>query len=114
MNSGETSCFDRQNVGLIVGMRPDFAQGKFEFSVGFFQQILTVIHWDFQQFFSEISGLNSEKVAAILCARLHENHRFTTTTQKNEGTALNPPCSGGSHKGASPLDPHHPPQTDVL
>ena len=49
------------------------------------------IQWDFQQFFSEISGLNSEKVAAILCARLCENH-----------------------KGGSPLDPRRPPQIYIL
>ena len=54
-------------------------KGKIEFPRGFlsgfqwdFQQILTVLQWDLQLFFSEFSSLKREEVAVILCARLHE------------------------------------------
>ena len=57
MNNEEVIFFDCRNVGSIVEMRDDSAEEKFEFFVGFFQQILTVIHWDFSLFFSEFSGV---------------------------------------------------------
>ena len=57
MNSGEASCFDHQNIGLIAEMRADSAEENLSFSSGIFQQISTVFQWDFQLLFSGSIGL---------------------------------------------------------
>ena len=67
----------------------------------------------FSPIFQWIFRVEKEKVAAILCTRLRENHNI----YKKKMMVLpstRPAVEQGSHKGASPLDPHHPLQTDVL
>ena len=50
--SGEVSCFDSQNVGLIVEMRADSAEEILIFSSGIFQHISTIFQQDFSADFS--------------------------------------------------------------
>ena len=54
--SGEVSCFDSRNVGLIVRMRPDSVQGNFEFFKWDFPADFDYFQWDFQLSFSGFSG----------------------------------------------------------
>ena len=49
--SGEASCFDCRNVGLIVKMRADSAEEILRFSSGIFQQISTIFQQDFSAVF---------------------------------------------------------------
>ena len=62
-------------------------------------------------FFSGFSWDEKEKSGSDIMRQIA---RKSIIYKKNEGTALDLPCSGGSHKGASPLDPRRPPQTAVL
>ena len=72
MNSGEASCFDSRNVGLIVEMRADSTKEILRFSSGIFRQISIVFQQDFQLSFSGFSGGWSWQSKMQLCVKCRD------------------------------------------
>ena len=93
------------NIGMLVGMRPDPVQGNFEFFKWDFLANFRCFSVGFSAVFQWIFRAEKEKVAAILCTRLHENHRFTTTTTKTRTLPSTRSVVAEATRGQAPLTP---------
>ena len=69
---------------------------------------------DFSAIFKGIFRVEKRENGSEPMRQIAQKPMIYKKKTKNEGAALDPPYSGGSHKGEIPLDPHRPPETDVL